>query len=477
MATSPQIVLGTHGLFNWFKFRLSAKEIATHKHVIGLTGQGKSKFLANYALQLFESGIPFCLVDPHAELADDLLALFSDTGHFSGNTPHQRIKYVDFSRRDRFLPFNVLNQPYPLDTIAQHLIEVCMRVWPGLAAGNAPTFERLITNTLKLLIYNGFPLTFGTPVLTNKALRESLIESIAMRDPWVVRFFRDSFDNWRRDEEKMKESTVNRFDLFINTDRMRYSLGQQENALDFRTLMDQQISLVVNLNGLSDKEQRFLGAFITHGFEQAAYARGAPGSLKTPYHLILDEFPMFTAQSEEGLANVLSRTRKYGLFLTLAHQTLGQVSVRLLGALQNTVLLAFGLGPRDARHMAEDLAHFDPEETKEAQVGEGEHERTIAGFTSVPETYQKLKDELARLAPREVYLKNRIHHARFRTLTVPITRTTPAQLQALKDAYAEELMTPEHVVRPAVDWYWEPVMGPAPTPPPRPLEIEVKLDI
>ena len=472
MSHAPNIILGTHGLFNWRRISLDAHAVATHKHVIGLTGQGKSKFLANYCLQLFEQGIPFCLVDPHAELADDLLFLLSDRGHFPACAPHNRIRYVDFSRRDRFLPFNVLNQPYPVDTIAQHLIEVCMRVWPNLAAGQAPTFERLITNTLKLLTYNALPLTFLTPVLTNKALRESLLESITDRDPWVVRFFRDSFDNWRREEERMKESTVNRGDLFTNTDRMRYSLGQQENALNFRAIMDGQISLIVNLNGLADKEQRFLGAFITHGFEQAAYARGAPGSLRTPYHLILDEFPMFTAQSEEGLANVLSRTRKYGLFLTLAHQTLGQVSVKLLGALQNTMLLAFGLGPRDARAMAEDLAHFDPEETKEAQVGAGEQERTLAGFASVPESYQKLKDELAMLKPREVILKNRHHQARFKTLTIPNFRTTPQQLQELKDRYAEQLMTPEHVVRPAVDWVYEPVMGTGQShPPPRKIEV------
>jgi hypothetical protein len=454
----PQITLGTHGLFNLFRYRLSAHEIATHKHVIGLTGQGKSKFLANYALQLFEQGVPFCLVDPHAELADDVLLLFSDRGHFPGVRPHSRIRYIDFSRRDRFLPFNVLNQPYPTDTLAQHLIEVCMRVWPGLAYGSAPTFERLITNTLKLLVYNTLPLTMGTPVLTNRGMREALLNKIVDRDPWVIRFFRDSFDNWKRDEEKMKESTVNRFDLFINTERMRYSLGQQENKLNFRELMDGQISLIVNLNGLSDKEQRFLGAFITHGFEQAAYVRGAPGSLRTPYHLILDEFPMFTAQSEEGLANVLSRTRKYGLFLTLAHQTLGQVSSRLLGALQNTMLIAFALGARDARQMAEDLAHFEPEETKEAEVGEGEHERTIAGFVSVPETYQKLKDELAMLHPREVILKNRHHQARFKTLTIPPFKTTGKQLQELKDRYAEALMTPAEVVMPAVDWEYEPVL-------------------
>ena len=344
-----------------------------------------------------------------------------------------------------------------------------MRVWPNLAFGQAPTFERLITNTLKLLTYNALAADLRTPVLTNKALRESLLTAIGERDPWVMRFFRDSFDNWKREEERMKESDGQPLrPLYQHRPHALFSLGQQENALNFRALMDSQTSLIVNLNGLAEKEQRFLGAFITHGFEQAAYARGAPGSRRTPYHLILDEFPMFTAQSEEGLANVLSRTRKYGLFLLLAHQTLGQVSTRLLGALQNTMLLAFALGARDARAMAEDLAHFDPEETKEAAVGEGEEERTIAGFTSVPEAYQKLKDELALLQPREVILKNRHQPSAISNADgSAISDYARRRCRRLKDAYAEHLMTPAHVVQPAVDWAYEPVLGNVPDLPPR----------
>ena len=91
----------------------------------------------------------------------------------------------------------------------------------------------------------------------------------------MVRFFRNSIANWGREEERMKESTVSRGDLFTTTDVMRHSLGQQENAINFRELMDGQTSLIVNLNGLSENDWRFLGAFIILGFEQAAYTRGA----------------------------------------------------------------------------------------------------------------------------------------------------------------------------------------------------------
>ena len=462
MPSLPRLVLGTHGFLNFRTVVLGRQEVASHKHVLGLTGQGKSTAIAGYALQLFEQGIPFCLVDPHADLADDLLRLFADRGHFPHLEPHRAIRYVDFSRTDRFLPFNMLDQPYPVDRVAKHVLEVAQRVWPNLAGGRAPTFERLFTNTLKLLIHNGLPLTYVTPVLTSKPLRESLLS--ATPDPWVVRFFLDSFDRWGREEERMKESTVNRGDLFIDTEVMRYSLGQTANALRFQELMDGQTTLIVNLNGVSDKEQRFLAAFITHGFEQAAYARGAPGGSRAPYHLILDEAPMYAAQSEEGLANMLSRTRKYGLTLWYMHQTLSQASTRLLSALQNATLVAFGLGRIDARIIAQDLADYEPGAVKEATVGSGEEERRLAAFVPLPETYQRLKDELKHLAPRQVYLQTRDVHHRFRTPTVLPFRTTLEQLQTIKDAYATCLMTPAQAVRAAVD---APVGVPATSPPPR----------
>jgi hypothetical protein len=55
-------------------------------------------------------------------------------------------------------------------------------------------------------------------------------------------------------------------------------------------------------------------------------------------------------------------------------------------------------------------------------------------------------------------LQTRLHHYRFKTLTVPPFRTTQAQLQSLKDAYAEALMTPESIVRPVVDWEYQSVL-------------------
>src|SRR5581483_9543568 len=114
--------------------------------------------------------------------------------------------------------------------------------------------------------------------------------------------------------------------------------GQTENALDFRALMDSGTSVIFNLGGLDEDTQRLLGCLLTVGFEVAALSRSdTPEESRRQYHLIIDEFSQFSAQSEESLARVLSLARNYGLYLTLAHQTWSQLSSRLHGALQNAI--------------------------------------------------------------------------------------------------------------------------------------------
>src|SRR5215210_3030924 len=108
---APAITLGTYGPpLLGLKLRLGPEHLATHKHVIGLTGQGKSKLLASMFVQLVKQGEACALIDPHADLAQDALGLLSDQGFFQQIGAKERLLYIDFSNRERFLPFNVLSQ-------------------------------------------------------------------------------------------------------------------------------------------------------------------------------------------------------------------------------------------------------------------------------------------------------------------------------------------------------------------------------
>src|SRR3989442_431602 len=97
----PALTLGTYGppLINR-PFVLGAADVTAHKHVIGTTGMGKSKFLASMFVQLLNQGVGCALIDPHADLATDILGTLHDSGFFAHPDARKRLLYVDFSRRD-----------------------------------------------------------------------------------------------------------------------------------------------------------------------------------------------------------------------------------------------------------------------------------------------------------------------------------------------------------------------------------------
>lgn len=422
--------LGSREILPWIRvpFHLSDAQLASHLHVMGRTGQGKSKFLAHLATQLIRQGRGCAVIDPHADLAHDILALLVDSGFFRRTGATQRVLFVDLSHPETFIPFNVLKTPYPTPEIARHLVEACTRAWPALADGQAPQFENLLLASAVVLIENGLPVTEMTALLTNQPYREQLLSHVS--DPQVVAFFHDRFDQWGKDAPMLIESTLRRIFLLSFTPALRYTLGQTENALNFRALMDQGTSIIFNLGGLDEQTQKMLGCLISVGFETATLLReDTPEHQRRPYHLLMDEFSMFSAQSEESLARVVSLARKYKLFLTLAHQTWSQLSERLHGALQNSTPLYFRLGFDDAAWAAPRLSDANPYSIKH-EVRPLTRELSMEyhpSYLSLPEQDRLMAQHIEGLWPRQAFVKierkipRLLRHFLKHTKTVKIT--------------------------------------------------------
>ena len=457
---TPSVTLGTSGPpVIGRPVVLKGTELAAHKHILGVTGQGKSKAIASLFLQLLNQGIGALLIDPHADLADDVLASLASNGFFRDPRAYDRLLYLDLTRQDRFLPFNVLAAPYPPHQLASQINEVFKRVWPALADGAAPQFENILLSAVLVLIENRRPITALPRLLTDKPYRDGLLQHVS--DPQVVSFFHDRYDRWGREAPLMIESTLRRIFLLTFSPSLRYALGQPTNALNFRDLMDRGISVIVSLGGLDEDTQRLLGSLVSVGVEVAALSRvDIPEPERRPYHLILDEFSMFSAQSEEALSRVLSLARKYALSITLAHQTWSQLSTRLQGALQNALEISFKLGPNDAAWAAPRFARYDPYLVKHEVVDPYQVERTHPLYFSVQEILTGWQQSLMDLQPREAYVKTGGHVTKIRTLKLSPPTCTRAELAAIKERYAERLLTPRAQAAAQVD------QQPPATPPP-----------
>jgi DNA helicase HerA-like ATPase len=80
---SPKIHLGTAWPFAWGqgwglkRFSIDLASFTTHMYIVGRSGKGKSKFLEGFLWQLIQHGQGCGLIDPHGDLADNLLKLLA----------------------------------------------------------------------------------------------------------------------------------------------------------------------------------------------------------------------------------------------------------------------------------------------------------------------------------------------------------------------------------------------------------------
>jgi hypothetical protein len=417
---------------------LRGKEAAQHRFILGTTGVGKSKLLVSLALQLLNQRIAFCLLDPAGDLCDDILAALYDEGFFRDARAWTRLRYLDLSRSDRYLPFNVVNQPFDSYGVAQFVLESWKRAWSALAGGGAPVIENLVLAGVFVLAENREPLTKLQLLLTDGRYRAQLLQHVS--DPQILEFFSHHFDALGKRSNQLGESTLRRAFLLSFDPHLRFALGQHENSLRWRELMDNGVSALINVGGLEPEVQRFLGCLVSVGIEQAALSRAdIAEEARQPYHYIVDEFSQFAARSEDALDRILALTRKYGLSLTMATQTMSQVGSKLQGALQNTTFISFRVGAEDAPYAVSRVGTLDLQRVKYSPRGTPQ-------WMGAGEQKLELSQLVTTLPPREIYLRVGDTTQRVRTLGVPEPRCARQELKGVKEHYAALYLKARHVI-------------------------------
>jgi hypothetical protein len=425
-------------------------------HVIGLTGSGKSRFLAHWFLTLFEAGFPVTLVDPHGDLARLVVDHLIDKGYFKQPDAYDRLLYLDLpagEQASQFVPYNVLSQGYPVHTRAQLVLEALKRAWPSLEGGVAPAFENIVLAGVSILLFHQLPLYRLHDVLVDKKWRDKLLES--MPDTQVVGFFRDRYDKWGREQPLIIESTLRRVFLLSFSPVLRFSLGQRGNLLDYRRIFATRQSVIVNLALHDPDARRLLGCLMMVSAEQAALSlsdvpeKDRPGS----HHLIIDEFAEVSAQSEETLSRVLALTRKFGLVLVLSHQMWTQASAKLQGALANAgVEAAFRLGRADAEVEAMLLGRVNPLTVKHEVIDKDALRRTHPTFYSLPEQWENTTQTLTDLPNQQALVRlpnGRVE--RIRTFHFPDVAIEETEREAIRSEYFRRFFVPQEMIEKEIE--------------------------
>ncbi|MBX3452767.1 MAG: DUF87 domain-containing protein, partial [Planctomycetaceae bacterium] len=132
------------------------EELATHMTVYGGTGKGKSKLLELIIRQLIEQRAGVCVIDPHGDLAEDLLAWTMERYDATDKAVYRRINYFEpgsNTHRFKFDPFQyneLTGESYEdwLKAKVESVARTIIRKQGEAGFEGKPRLERFLTNVL-----------------------------------------------------------------------------------------------------------------------------------------------------------------------------------------------------------------------------------------------------------------------------------------------------------------------------------------
>lgn len=408
---------------------LNLEERRRHMYIIGATGTGKSTMLLSMIKQDMEHGKGICVIDPHGELIESVLALI----------PKNRIKDVIYFNPDDIsfpVGLNILEIPADLsgdvllrekELIAESIISLFHKVWGEQYTG--PRMEYILRNTIHtaFLVPNATLFTIYK-LLINEDYRKEVTAKITdenLHDFWKYEFSKAG----DYQVVSMISPITNKIGRFLFSPIAKRILEQEKSTINFDDIMDSGKILLCNVSKgkIGEDNSQVFGALIMTKIQLAALKRARIRSEdRKDFYFYVDEFQNFATPS---FAQILSEARKYRLNATLAHQTTSQLEDKSLVniTLANTgTVICFRTSNPEDEHLI--LPQFSPY----VQPGE---------IYNLPSFHFYIK--ISALHPEEPFSGE----------TIPVTfprndEYAESIVQASRDHFAKEYIAPVNTFKP-----------------------------
>jgi len=324
--SSIGILLGTMGQeATGREVRFHRRDRSRHAYIVGATGTGKSTLLFNMIRQDIENGEGVALIDPHGDLYQQVLRTI----------PQNRVNDVvlidpsnfEHSVGINFLECNDFYRPAQINFVVNEMMKIFGRLY-DLRATGGPMFEQYVRNAMLLALENGLdratlmdvPMIFESGDFRNY-LKKKCYNKL------TVNFWTKQAETAGGEASlsNMAPYITSKLNQFTNNALLRPIIGQTKSTIKFREVMDEGRILLVNLSKglLGNLDTQLLGMFVIGKIQTAAMGRAnIEVERRRPFFLFVDEFQNFTTDS---VSSLLSESRKYGINLTLANQTLSQL--------------------------------------------------------------------------------------------------------------------------------------------------------
>src|SRR5580704_640199 len=355
MNDQPDITIGERsGWGDSRPFGISTNDQRQHLYIIGKTGSGKTTLLRNLILQNIALGHGVGVIDPHGDLAEELL---------SHIPPARADHLVYFNPGDLQFPvgLNVIGSVAPNERhlVASGIVGAFKGIWRD---SWGPRLEYILYNAVSALLDCRNATLLGVNrMLTDDAYRAKVVRQI--KDPFIRAFWAEEYANY---DERFKREAIapiqNKLGQFLLNPVIRNILGQVRKKVDIPFVMNNGRLFIANLSKgrLGHDKANLLGSLLVTQFQLGAMARSSrPESERRDFYLFIDEFQNF---STDAFASILAEARKYHLALTLSHQYIDQLSLPVRQAVFGNfgTLIAFRISYTDAEVMAKEFGNTIP---------------------------------------------------------------------------------------------------------------------
>lgn len=326
---------------------ISPRDSLEHTILLGPTGTGKSTAMLHLVLADIRAGRSVLLIDPKADLVNDVLACMPETRS-------DEIVVIDPSNSCP-VGFNPLafksyrNPALIADAVLAVLKEIFADNW-GIRSQDI-----LSAALLTLVETEGASLLWLPALLTDEAFRSKITGRV--KDKIALKPFWNSFESMKDTERRQEIAPVmNKMRQFLLRPGLRSILGQSDPKFMLTDLFDKRRIVLVPLNkGMIGAESaRLLGSLIVGLTWTLALSRASlPPKRRHIVSVFIDELQDYLSLPTD-LADALAQARGLGMGITMAHQYRDQLLPNIRAAIDANARnkIVFGLNSSDAKSMA-----------------------------------------------------------------------------------------------------------------------------
>ena len=335
-----------------------------HTYLIGRTGVGKTNTLKNIVRHDLGGRGPLIVVDPHGDLYDYAIrhAAHRETlvalDFTSGQSPSLNPLYLDaentadvYANIEQYIDLTVNSMYFEwAGPRFADLLRMCLETLVMLADEAAGDWA-FIGNVLRLV--------------EDRSYRDSMVKSLRLRGVTDLTT-RWDLHNRMRDGERaeVEQWFISKFGEFRRPEGLaKATFGKPSVNLEKAVRNNAAVLVKIPVSALGPAASQFLGSLIVERILRYAMTGVFVGK-EAPACLIVDEFQTFVGTS---FATLIAEARKFNLGITVANQTLSQLSnfapregrrnddlsPVLLGNVGNLIIQ--GVGRRDAERLATEV--------------------------------------------------------------------------------------------------------------------------